>query len=195
VGSNGSTDVGVTAFESMSAGWRTQRSTSSNPEGRALDRAVSLPPLDRLYQSHGPAVLRRARHLLGNEADAREILHDVFASLLERPGQFSGHSSVMTFLYSMTTHHALGRLRRDRTRLRLLESNHDPEGRVVTPPGQARAELREMLLALPEELATVAVYYYLDEMTQEEIAEALGCSRQWVTKLVARLKEHTERVR
>jgi RNA polymerase sigma factor (sigma-70 family) len=179
----------------MHASLRTQRSTSREREARAPCRAVPLPPLDRLYQSHGPAVLRRARYLLGNDADAREVLHDVFASLLERPGQFSGHSSVMTFLYSMTTHHALGRLRRDRKRLRLLESNHDPEGRVVTPPGQARAELRELLLALPEELATVAVFYYLDEMTQEEIAEALGCSRQWVTKLVARLKEQTERTR
>jgi RNA polymerase sigma-70 factor (ECF subfamily) len=139
--------------------------------------------------------LRRARHLLGNEADAREVLHDVFASLLERPGQFSGHSSVMTFLYSMTTHHALGRLRRDRTHERLLEANHDPEGRAVTPAGQARAELREMLLALPHDLATVAVFYYLDEMTQEEIAEAMGCSRQWVTKLVLRLREQTERSR
>jgi RNA polymerase sigma-70 factor (ECF subfamily) len=133
-------------------------------------------------------VLRRACSLLGNEADALEVLHDVFASLLERPEQFSGHSSVMTFLYSMTTHSALARLRRDRTRLRLLESHHDPDGGAASSGGIARAELRELLAALPDDLAELAVHYYLDEMTQDEIAEALGCSRQWVTKRVARLK-------
>jgi RNA polymerase sigma factor (sigma-70 family) len=62
-------------------------------------------------------------------------------------------------------------------------------------PVYARAQLRELLLALPEELASVAVHHYLDEMTQDEIAEALGCSRQWVTKLVGRLKEYAERLR
>ena len=156
---------------------------------------MTLPPLDRLYQSHGPAVLRRARQLLGSEADAREILHDVFASLLEKPEQFAGHSSIMTFLYSMTTHRALSRLRNERGRRQLLERHHDPEPSVVSHEGPVRAELRDVLRSLPEELAEVAVYHYLDEMTQDEIAEILACSRQWVTKLVARLKDQVERAR
>jgi RNA polymerase sigma-70 factor (ECF subfamily) len=152
---------------------------------------VTLPPLDRLYHSHGPAVLRRARQLLGSDSEAREVLHDVFAALLEKPEQYAGKSSIMTFLYSVTTHHALTRLRRERNRQRLLERHLEEPGSVHAN-GQARAELRELLRELPEELATVAVYHYLDEMTQEEIAELLGCSRQWVTKLVARLKERLE---
>ena len=165
--------------------------TSRDPRSRRQLLLVTLPPLDRLYHSHGPAVLRRARQLLGNDAEAREVLHDVFAALLEKPEQYAGKSSIMTFLYSVTTHHALTRLRRERNRQRLLERHLDEQG-SVNPSGQARAELRELLRELPEELATVAVYHYLDEMTQEEIAELLGCSRQWVTKLVARLKARVE---
>jgi RNA polymerase sigma factor (sigma-70 family) len=187
-------EVELTLLPDASAGWRLGRSTSTHAEGRAPCLAVTLPPLERLYQSHGPAVLRRARYLLGNDADAREVLHDVFAALLENPGQFSGQSSLMTFLYSMTTHSALARLRRDRTRSRLLASSH-PGVQSVTQPVHARVELRQLLLALPDDLATVAVHHYLDEMTHDEIAEALGCSRQWVTKLVARLKQHAERLR
>lgn len=189
------TEVEPTLLPGASGGWRRRGSTLTDREGRAQCRAVPLPPLDRLYQSHGPAVLRRARHLIGNDADAREVLHDVFASLLEKPDQFRGQSSIMTFLYSMTTHYALGRLRRDRNRLRLLASSHHPASEAVPEQGQARAELRELLLALPEELAVVAVHHYLDEMTQDEIAEVLGCSRQWVTKLVGRLKERAEKLR
>jgi len=167
-------------------------STSRDRRSRAQLLVVTLPPLDRLYHSHGPAVLRRARQLLGSETEAREVLHDVFASLLERPEQFEGRSSVTTFLYSMTTHLALTRLRRERGRQLLLEQHLDPEPAVVTQPGQARTELREALRELPKELAEVAVYFYLDEMTHVQIAEALGCSRQWVTKLIARLKDRLE---
>jgi RNA polymerase sigma factor (sigma-70 family) len=190
-----SLEVAVTPLPGSLVAWRAKRSTLGDRDASPPCRAVPLPPLDRLYQSHGPAVLRRARHLLGNEADALEVLHDVFASLLEKPEQYAGQSSLMTFLYSVTTHQALGRLRKDRRRSRLLASNHDPAALSVAPPGQARAELREMLIDLPEELRAVAVYYYLDEMTQEEIAEVLGCSRQWVTKLVRRLKDRAEQSR
>src|SRR5438132_1370697 len=41
--------------------------------------------IERLYRSHGHVVLRRARLLLGNEADAQEALQEVFAALLRAP--------------------------------------------------------------------------------------------------------------
>ncbi|HTV20371.1 MAG TPA: sigma-70 family RNA polymerase sigma factor [Polyangiaceae bacterium] len=159
-----------------------------------MTRSVTLPPLEQLYQSHGPAVLRRARQILGNEAEALEVLHDVFASLLEKPEQFAGRSSIMTYLYGMTTHQALGRLRKERRRRQLLERHHEHE-EAVGALGLARAELREVLATLPDELARAAVYHYLDGMTHEEIAELMGCSRQWVTKLLARLREQVEAAR
>jgi RNA polymerase sigma-70 factor (ECF subfamily) len=149
--------------------------------------------VDTLYRSHGAAILRRAHQLLGCEAEAEEVLQDVFASLLQHPDQFRGHSSVMTYLYRMTTNAALGRIRSEKNRRRLLGTHH---GRHVSFVGQAQethARLRELLGRLPEELAQLATYYYLDEMTQDEIAEVLGCSRQWVGKLLGRLRRHQER--
>jgi len=152
---------------------------------------VRLPPLEELYRSHGPAVLRRARQLLGNDEEARDVLQDVFASLLRRPEQFEGRSSPMTFLYAMTTHCALGRLRLRRTRDRLLQAHVEaqPPAGVAPSAPDALVQLRDWLATMPEELATVAVHYHLDEMTQDEIAAVLGCSRQWVGKLLRRLRE------
>lgn len=146
-----------------------------------------LPPIDTLYRKHGPAVLRRARALLGDEQEAQELLHDVFTQLLSRPEQFEGRSSMTTFLYSVTTHAALHRLRKRRNRQRLLET-HEMAPRTEAPRQETLALLRQLLLDLPEDLAQVAVYHYLDDMTQTEIASIMGCSRQWVTKLVARLR-------
>ena len=153
---------------------------------------VRLPPLEDLYRSHGPAVLRRARQLLGSDDEARDVLQDVFASLLRRPEQFEGRSSPMTFLYAMTTHCALGRLRLRRSRDRLLQAHVDAHSGITGPLAAAPDTLvllRDWLAALPEELATVAVYYHLDEMTQDEIAVVMACSRQWVGKLLRRLRE------
>jgi len=145
------------------------------------------PSLEQLYVSHGPAVLRRARQLLGNEAEAQEVLHDVFTSLLQDPDQFAGLSSPMTFLYRMTTNAALGRLRRQRTRERLLVAEQRGRDEPTYPSPEASVELRAWLVSLPDELARVAIYYHMDEMTQEELAAVLGCSRQWVGKLLKQL--------
>jgi RNA polymerase sigma-70 factor (ECF subfamily) len=155
---------------------------------------VSQPSsLEQLYLSHGPAVLHRARQLLGDEAEAQEVLHDVFTSLLQDPTQFAGLSSAMTFLYRMTTNAALGRLRSRRTRARLLAQSYAGRTEPTQPSPEGLVELRAWLLGLPEELARVAVYHHLDEMTQEEIAQVLGCSRQWVGKLLAQLVERERR--
>lgn len=164
------------------------RSTTFPDAARAVARSVlPRPSLEALYVTHGPAVLRRARQLLGDEAEAQEVLHDVFTSLLQDPGQFAGTSSAMTFLYRMTTNAALGRLRRRRTHARLLAANYGCRDEPSQPGPETLIELRTWLLSLPEELAQVAVYYYLDELTQEELARVLGCSRQWVGKLLQRL--------
>lgn len=148
-----------------------------------------LPPLQELYLSHGSAVLRRARQLLGNEEEARDVLQDVFASLLTRPEQFGGRSSPMTFLYAMTTHCALGRLRRRRTHGRLLSAHHAGQEEPQSPGPEALVHLRHWLASLSDELAQVAIYYHLDEMTQDEIAEVMGRSRQWVGKLLSGLRD------
>jgi RNA polymerase sigma-70 factor (ECF subfamily) len=154
---------------------------------------LPTPSLEELYVSHGPAVLRRARQLLGDETEAQEVLHDVFTSLLQAPEQFAGMSSAMTFLYRMTTNAALGRLRRRRTHDRLLAKNQRGREEPTYPSPELMVELREWLLSLPDELAQLAIYYHMDEMTQEELADTLGCSRQWVGKLLQQLEARERR--
>lgn len=165
--------------------------TARRERGERLEAVVTvpLPPLGELYRSHGPAVLRRARQLLGNDEEARDVLQDVFASLLRDPAQYQGRSSPMTFLYGMTTHAALARLRQRRNQMRLLRVQHAGVDEASSPGHEALVELRAWLATLPDDLAQVAIYYHLDDLTQDEIAEVMGCSRQWVGKLLQRVRE------
>jgi DNA-directed RNA polymerase specialized sigma24 family protein len=75
----------------------------------------------------------------------------------------------------------------------LLAENYGGCPEPTQPGPEALVELRAWLLSLPDELAKVAVYYHLDELTQEEIASVLGCSRQWVGKLLAQLEAREQR--
>lgn len=157
---------------------------------------MSAPLLDSralgaLYASHGHVVLRRARALLGDEEEARDVVHEVFASLLARPGQFQGRSAPSTFLYAATTHAALHRLR-DRTRRAQLVDLHVAPTQSTArhaPRGESTAILRDLLARVPADLAEVATYAYVDEMSHEEIAEVVGCSRRTVGNLLSRFHE------
>lgn len=147
--------------------------------------------LERLYRSHGHLVLRRAQQLLGDAQEARDALQEIFVSLLSRPGQFDGRSAPTTFLYGATTHHCLNRLRNGRTRLRLAEAHATPAAPpAVEARGERLAEARALLARIPDELREVAVYCYFDELTQEETAEVMGCSRRHVVNLLTRLRTH-----
>lgn len=144
---------------------------------------------EALYRAHAPSVFRRAKKMLGSDADAHEIVSDVFLSLYERPEQYRGRSSLSTFLYAMTTNACLNRLRMHKQRSRAIEKEGPAMPHVAQhplPPDRT-TQLRRTLERMPEPLAHVAVYYYLDELTQEEIAAVLGCSRRHVVNLLARL--------
>jgi RNA polymerase sigma-70 factor (ECF subfamily) len=136
-----------------------------------------------MYEKHGHVVLRRARRILGDEHEAQDVLHEIFASLLQKPDAYAGHSSVTTFLYTATTNRCLNRLRDTKTRSRLLHLERREEG-AGAPEGIVAA--RELLARLPEDQAQALIYYYLDDMTHEEIAEQVGCSRRTVGNLLAR---------
>ena len=148
--------------------------------------------LEGVYREHGHVVLRRARSLLGSEQDAWEALQELFLSLLDRPEQISDPSSLTGFLYKATTNLCLNRIRDRATRARLLDQHVAPkedELRVEGPRAERLVILRELLARLPDDLACAAVYFYGDEMTHDEIAKQLGCSRRHVGNLLERLHE------
>ncbi len=110
-------------------------------------------------------------------------------SLLARPEQFGAQSSLMTWLYSATTHLCLNRLRNRNTRSHLLAQEAAAFTSSFTPDPEARIFLGRWLETVGADTAEAAVYFYLDRMTYDEIASVMGCSRRKVANLLSRLKE------
>jgi len=145
---------------------------------------MELPDVDTLYRQYGPIVLRRARAILGDDEAAEDAAQEVFVRVIRKHRAFRGESSPLTWLYSITTHLCLNRLRDSSRRTALA-------ARWLRPPADARSDsplevsehrltLAKLLPRLPRELAEVAVYYYVDQMAHEEIATLTGLSRRTV---------------
>ena len=147
---------------------------------------------EELYRKHAAGAYRRALRLLGNAADASETVHDVFIALFEDLARYRG-GSMNAYIYSAVTHACLKRLRERRTHARIDADR--PWVADADPGTSAESTLlaRSMLASMPEELAQVAVYYHLDELSHREIAEVLSCSHRHVGNLLQRLARWAER--
>ncbi len=144
--------------------------------------------VEALYRTYGATVQRRARALLGNDAEASDAVQDVFIRVLQSYSDFRGESSPMTWIYQITTNLCLNRIRDRRKRSDLQQAFAEEQ-----PTAGRRLELtpdvRKLLAALPADVATAGVYYHLDGMTHEEIAGVLGVSRRTVGNLVLRFDQ------
>jgi RNA polymerase sigma-70 factor (ECF subfamily) len=134
-----------------------------------------------LYERCAPVVFRRALALLGREADAWDVVQDVFSRLLEEDESFRDEEHPVAWAFRVTTNIALNLLRRRGVRERHLEAVQ------AEPALEPRvAEAREFLSALCAQLNDrcwkVAVLHLLDGMTQDEIAGVLGISRKTVVR-------------
>jgi RNA polymerase sigma-70 factor (ECF subfamily) len=150
---------------------------------------TSSPALDieEVYRKHGHHVLRRARQILRSEQEAAEVLQDVFLSLMRDPAQYHGRSRITTWLYRVTTNLCLNRIRNHSNRARLMEERVAPAAEIATAPAPSTVAMARQLIArMPETLAQVALYHWVDGMTHDEIAEVMDCSPRQIGKLIAR---------
>lgn len=145
--------------------------------------ALTQSELARLYTRYAPMALARARRLLGDEALAWDVTHDVFLRLGSR--RRPTHEPVR-YLYRAITHACIDRWRRAEVRrpVELDESDGavDPHAATV-----ARDVLRAVWDELDETDRHIVVLRFVDGLPQQEIAEILGVWRRTVGRRLDRI--------
>lgn len=133
-------------------------------------------------------VLRRCRHLLGDEDSALDALQDVFAKVMGQENLTVEFPS--SFLYTTATRICLDRLRSAPARreghdelLQEIASSEDLEERVT-----ARRILDRLFGRHEESTRVMAVLHFVDGLTLEETAGQLGISVSGVRKRLDGLK-------
>jgi RNA polymerase sigma-70 factor (ECF subfamily) len=145
--------------------------------------------LEELYASYGYAVHRRAKRLLGSEAEADDALQEVFMRVQRYADSFRGEAP-LAWLYRITDRHCFDVIRRRKRVAGAGESASALDAREQTAdPGSAepdRARLAVQVLgSVNAGTREVAVLYFVDELTQEEVAKEVGVSRKTVKKRLA----------
>jgi RNA polymerase sigma-70 factor (ECF subfamily) len=138
--------------------------------------------LDELYRRHAAMVLARCRYLLRDGEAARDATQDVFVAALRALPAFRAAASPATWLTRIATNHCLNLRRSGQAAWpsELARLSRDRRERGIEP--DARELVRALLGAAPAEAQEVAVLYFVDELTQAEVAEATGASLPTVRK-------------
>ena len=139
------------------------------------------------YRRYGPSLLRKAKRMLHNRVDAEDVVQGLFVDLLQSGGAAGPEAAQLElgYLYRAVTHRCLNVLRDARNRQRLLAQREAPATPARTTCEERAIDL-DLLLKLSAQLDQLScemlVYRFIDDMTQDEIAELTGYSRKTVGK-------------
>jgi RNA polymerase sigma-70 factor (ECF subfamily) len=148
------------------------------------------------YRGFGAVVFRRCRQILGNEQDSRDASQEVFERCLRRCDDLRAGPELLAWLYRVSTNLCLDRLRQQRVAPQTPMDDEIPS--LEAPGSEARLldrdSVRRLLGAVGQRTREVAVYLYLDGMTQEEVAKVSGMTDRSVRNHIVRLREAAVRL-
>jgi len=155
--------------------------------------------VEDLYARYSRSVFRRSRAMLGNDVDAREVTQGVFRRIIKLGGPLpSEPAAPMAWFYRVTTDLCLHRLRHDKPRAYDLDDKEDTQVTGAPVPAgvdaEAHAFLRDLLETIPHDLQEIGVYFFLDQLTLEEIAAIVGVSSRTVVSRLGEFRALVERM-
>lgn len=142
-----------------------------------------------LVRRYNTRLYRVAFSILGNEAEAEDVMQEAYVRAYGKLDQFEGRAAFSTWLTKIAAYAAWARVRR-RRRLVSLEQMLGGGAAVAAPPqrvtaataeqrvhgGELRRALEESIAELPEAYRTVYMLREVEELDTGETAEALGLS-------------------
>jgi RNA polymerase sigma factor (sigma-70 family) len=162
--------------------WRVDEARASGAKNSSLEPgALSKMEVEELYARYGHLVLRRSRGILRHETSAHDALQTVFLKVIRHGSALRKVESKLGWLYTVTDRCCIDIMKRRRRDLR-FENGPSSCSSQPPPPIEARSTLSTLLGKLQPRERIVALLLYGDGLTQEEISERLGWSRQTVNK-------------
>ena len=144
-------------------------------------RSGDLAAFEELYRAHAGKLFSVACRMVGNPADAEDLLQEIFLSAHRKLDGFRGESALGTWLYRLATNHCLDYLRSRAARTnQLTDALDDERGQFQTGSyGLAqqtvtKMDLERALARLPEGCRAAFVLHDVQGLEHREVAQALG---------------------
>ncbi len=150
--------------------------------------------IEACYQKYAPMILRRCRSFFRDEDSALDAMQDVFVNLLRYQNKIKDQY-LSSLLYRIATNICLNKIRSQKRRSEVSDeltlqklSSLDPELVRLEPK-----EILEQIFANEdEETRVLAVMYYLDGMTLEEVGGEFNLSISGVRKRLLTLQDRAK---
>lgn len=124
-----------------------------------------------LLQRYGDLMYHMSYAIVGNSADAEDMVQDSFLTYMQEAPEFPDEASEKQWLVKVVRNQSLMYVRKTKNRERILSEN----ARVHVGT-DADYGILDVLQTLPEKYRTVLVLFYVEEYSVEQIAGILGKS-------------------
>jgi len=138
----------------------------------------------RLFEAYRARVYSTARHILGNDAAAKDATQQVFVTVWRHLARFQCEAEFSPWLYRVAVNTCLS----ERRRLSRFV-DHEPEEGISAAAQEQVVLAREVEAALgclSTKLRIPLVLRHVEGLSYEEIAEVLGCSLGTVASRLSR---------
>jgi len=162
-------------------------------------RRLSRDALAALYRRTGALVFRRCRLILREATAAEDVMQDVYLRLMKY-GNFSEEKEIsLSYLYRMAERCSFDYLKNSRKEIPM-----EPHSELFTLLQEKNCSLTHIEASLflkffyqkcTPELQKLFLLYYLDDYTQEKIAEELGSTRRTIGKRLKKLDKIINTIR
>jgi len=140
------------------------------------------------YRDYAPAVYARCVRILRDREAARDVTQEVFVRCQRERERLRPGRELLAWLYQVATNLCLNSLRHDKVRSAAL--GRDGASGVSEPVAPGQRLVMELLDGLDARTQAIAIYVYVDGMTQPEAAAVAGVSDRTVRKCLSRFLEH-----
>ncbi|MGH9344427.1 MAG: RNA polymerase sigma factor [Terriglobia bacterium] len=182
---------------------------AANPDEAALIQELQAGSEDAfayLLAVYRSPIYNMVYHITGGEADAGDVLQNVFVKIIRGIKQFHGSSSLKTWIYRIAVHEALncrrGWSRRRRREVFSLDDDFHgkPEAERRAPveretpyewleQNERRETVARALGSLCEPYRTIVILREIENFSYEEITEVLGIAEGTVKSRLKRGRE------
>ena len=164
------------------------RIEAKSPDGVPDETPGSL---EERYVRHAPEAVRLAYLLTGDAGLAEDLAHEAFIKVAGRFHHLRNPEAFAAYLRKTVVNLSMSHYRRKRVeREHLARESARPATNSVEPPDvESRDELRSALRALPERQRAAVVLRYYEDLPEQQVAHAMGCSVTAARSLVFRAME------
>ena len=144
-------------------------------------RQGDLGAFEELYRTHAGRLFSLLCRMLGNPADAEDLLQEVFLAAHRKLDTFRGDSAVGTWLYRLATNQCLDHLRSRAARTSQvtdpLEDDSwlaDAGSRGLADRTVSRMDIDRAVAQLPEGCRAAFILHDIEGLEHREIGQVLG---------------------